>query len=323
MGGFIKIGRWHGPVSGRSPAGNRDGRLSEPELRELRTKARRILKQEGIERPNRRNTSSYYFRTTELVRNGKRRSVSLSTLLFGSLNQIYKKAGIPMPRADVLSRSDSPQFQGAFALSIDLCPSKAPYDRELFQYLDELGRRKGEKIPVAIALSGRWIVRHQKELDEIRRMNHLQITWVNHSYTHPLREGRFSTDPHFDFVRDAKRNRQALESHGLPPSRFYRFPGLRYNERRLRELRALGYVALGADAWFGKRQKIRSGSIVLIHGNGNNSPGLLDSFLTHMRALEPRILSGVIRIVPVDSYLETARSAAQAGSSTSRADRIL
>ena len=168
----------------------------------------------------------------------------------------------------------------SFVLSIDLCPSSKPYEKELFTHLDQWGRKQGKPVPVMIAVSGKWIEQHEKELEKLKQ-KYLSITWVNHSYSHPV-ENDFLNNPKVNFAYEVKHNIEVMKKHGLKPSKYFRFPGLRHNAERLKELKAMGYVNLDADAWLGKGQPIKNGSIILIHGNGNEKAGVVDKFIAAM-----------------------------------------
>jgi peptidoglycan/xylan/chitin deacetylase (PgdA/CDA1 family) len=181
-----------------------------------------------------------------------------------------------------------------------MCPSSKRYDKKLFEYLDELGRKRGQPVPVAIAASGKWITRHMDELEEIRRM-FLDITWVNHSYSHPVEDG-FLLSPRVNFTREVEEAARVFRQHHLKVSRFFRFPGLKHDRERLKMLSEMGYIALDADAWLGKGQKIRGGSIVLIHGNGNEAPGVIDGFINYLKSREDEIIKGKFRIVSIEAF---------------------
>lgn len=60
-------------------------------------------------------------------------------------------------------------------------------------------------------------------------------------------------------------------SQGLVPSIFFRFPGLISSDNLINQLKSWGLIPLGANAWLGNGQKIKNGSIILIHGNGNGN----------------------------------------------------
>jgi len=66
----------------------------------------------------------------------------------------------------------------------------------------------------------------------------------------------------------------ALLERGLAPSVFFRFPGLVSEEKLVRDVSAYGLIIVGSDAWLGKGQWPRNGSIVLVHANGNEPIGV-------------------------------------------------
>src|ERR1700730_18447845 len=71
----------------------------------------------------------------------------------------------------------------------DLCPSRKPVDRDLLEVVKKIG----PDTPVALAISGLWLMRHGADfqwLKEQERSGTLEITWVNHSYHHPYVSGR-------------------------------------------------------------------------------------------------------------------------------------
>ena len=183
----------------------------------------------------------------------------------------------------------------SIAISIDLCQSHKPYEKKLFRALAELGRRQGRPVPIAVAISGGWIKKHRPELAEIKKLK-LNITWVNHSYTHPI-DNDFLNNPQVDFKHEVLANIELMKRSGLTPSKYFRFPGLRLNALRLKQLHDLGYLNLDADAWLAKGQPIKNGSIVLIHGNGNEVPGIVDKFIAYLQKNEKNL-----KIVPVNLF---------------------
>ena len=52
---------------------------------------------------------------------------------------------------------------------------------------------------------------------------------------------------------------------------FFRFPGLISNPLLLKKY---GLIPLAADAWLAKNEPIRPGSVILVHGNGNEPLGI-------------------------------------------------
>lgn len=62
-----------------------------------------------------------------------------------------------------------------------------------------------------------------------------------------------------------------LLKHSQLPGVFFHFPGVVAD---LLRLGTLGLISPGADAWLAKGEQPRPGSIVLVHGNGNEVPGI-------------------------------------------------
>ncbi len=67
---------------------------------------------------------------------------------------------------------------------------------------------------------------------------------------------------------------QYLLEHDQTPSVFFRFPGLISNSMLLDQIKKYGLIPLGADAWLAKDEEVHPGSIVLVHGNGNEHSGI-------------------------------------------------
>jgi hypothetical protein len=167
-------------------------------------------------------------------------------------------------------------------LTVDMCPSKRAFEREMFEAVMSLPQQKKGPVPVAVAMTGAWLERHKGELAWLLRQvaeGRLAITWVNHSYSHPYEpsvplEGNFLLAPGVDFQREVLATETLLLENGLVPSPFFRFPGLVSGEKLLAELRELSLIPIGSDAWLAKGEVPRKGSFILIHGNGNEPQGI-------------------------------------------------
>jgi hypothetical protein len=74
--------------------------------------------------------------------------------------------------------------------------------------------------------------------------------------------------------------------YGICPSLWFRFPGNKFNYERLLELSSLRLIPLSIDVWLERGEKIRSGSVVLVHANGNDERGVstLMEFLQDRRS---------------------------------------
>jgi hypothetical protein len=179
-----------------------------------------------------------------------------------------------------------------FALTVDMCQSRKPWERRLFEWAVDLSTTTGKPVPIGVAMTGGWAKAYPNELDQLlgwERAGKLAITWINHSATHPLhcedascRRAKFLTDPSVDFDAEVLGLERALISRGLLPSPIFRFPGLTHDSTRLGQLARLSLMAIDADAWIAKGQPIRSRSVVLVHGNGNEPQGI-DGFLRAVR----------------------------------------
>lgn len=166
---------------------------------------------------------------------------------------------------------------GSF-VTADLCPSRKPLDRGFIDLLAKLGPHT----PVALSISGAWLARHRADFDWLRaqaRSGALDITWVDHSYSHPYTPGladerNYMLRPGADLTREVFETEKLLLSRGATPSAFFRFPGLVADGRLSSQLRALHLIALAADSWLVLSPPPRPGSIVLVHANGNEPAGL-------------------------------------------------
>ena len=175
----------------------------------------------------------------------------------------------------------------------DLCPSNKPLDRA---FLDRLaGERPGA--PIALSISGLWLTRHFADFSWLLRRQAegaFDITWVNHSYRHPFKKSapddrNYLLAPGVDPDDEILRTERLLIANGQVPSLFFRFPGLVSSAPLMQATRRHHLIALGADAWLALNQRPRSGSIVLVHPNGNEELGLrmFDADMAKGRFAEP------------------------------------
>jgi hypothetical protein len=175
---------------------------------------------------------------------------------------------------------------GAFVTG-DLCPSRRPLDRGFFERLAREGRTQGagapgDRIPVALAVSGLWLAHHASDQEWLKRQDEsgaLAITWVNHSYSHPYAKHRpdarnYMLRQGLDFDREVYGAERLMIEVGLTPSVFFRFPGLVSDAALNGRLRDSHLIALAADAWLALGESPQPGSIVLVHPNGNESIGI-------------------------------------------------
>lgn len=170
--------------------------------------------------------------------------------------------------------------QKVYALTVDMCPSsKKGFELDFFKSL--VFRKKG--YPVAISLTKQWALYHPKEFEQLKAWDDskaLNITWMNHGSMHPYTRGlalekNFINQEGVDFKKEVLDNELFMIKEGRTPSIFYRFAGLVSNEKAYRYLiETLGLIPLGTKAWLAKGEKIKAGSIVLVHGNKNEPLGI-------------------------------------------------
>lgn len=217
---------------------------------------------------------------------------ALDKLDIGNVRAIFKNSPYVKALDAALFNSKSLQNSGidhaipqekGIALTIDLCPSHRNLDRVIFQRLLDEFKKIQKPVPLAISVSGKWILKHQVDLDWLKSLvaqNELTITWINHSYNHevnslPLAQN-FLLAPGTNMDVEVLENEKLLLKNGLTPSVFFRFPGLVSSPQLVAKIVDYGLIPVGSDAWLAKGQLAQAGSIVLIHGNGNEEIGVKD-----------------------------------------------
>lgn len=187
-------------------------------------------------------------------------------------------------------QSGMPKETGV-TLTADLCPSHRPLDRRIFIAIFAQFRKVEMPVPIALSITGVWMREHPQDLEWLKDLNisgEIAITWINHSFNHrvsknvPLKEN-FLLQPGTDINFEVLGNEQAMLKNGLLPSVFFRFPGLVSDQRLIYKITDFGLIPVGSDAWLAKGQRPGPGSIVLIHGNGNEPTGVND-FLALLRS---------------------------------------
>ena len=201
-----------------------------------------------------------------------------STLYYQFLNK-YTAAPYPLQNKGV---TQAERMIKGNVLTIDLCPSSKPFEKNLFNNLVQLAEETGQPIPVTIAISGLWLVEHPEEFQWLikQKMDHkLAITWANHSFSHAFYADlpyskNFLLLPHTNLELELLLTEKYLLEAGELPSVFFRFPGLVSNKKLIQTLEEYGLIPLSTNAWLAKNQSIEPGSIILIHGNGNEPQGV-------------------------------------------------
>ncbi len=164
-------------------------------------------------------------------------------------------------------------------LTIDMCPSsKIGYEDKFFKDLSVYEKT----VPITIFISGKWIEKHKEsflELIDMQKNGLLDITWGNHTYNHPFKakeklENNFLLTPNTNVEDEILRTEQLLLSYGITPSILFRFPGLISDEKSVKIIKKLGLIPVASDSWIAKGEKLKQGSIVLLHGNKNEHRGI-------------------------------------------------
>lgn len=236
------------------------------------------------------------------------RQKPLGTTPYEQALTLYTKAPYKAHNHGLAHVSD--QTEGSF-LTIDMCPSSKPLAKDLFEAIAMAGEH--EAVPIGISMTGLWAKQHPKELVWLIKQQDeqkLAITWINHTF-------------HHNFIMSSKAKRWLLPSQhtemeeilllekmliqkGQVPSVFFRFPGLMANAELIKTLHEAGLIPLGSDAWLAKRQHATPGSIILVHGNGNETAGvhMLGHMLIEKSTLKLRSLpEGVAHMMAVRAAL--------------------
>ena len=176
-------------------------------------------------------------------------------------------------------------------LTADLCPSHRPLDRIVFTDIVKQFQYIEKPVPIALSVSGLWMNKHQADLQWLKQLQNeheIYITWINHSYNHrvsaklPLKEN-FLLEPGTNITREVLETEKDMLKNGLLPSVFFRFPGLISDQQLVYTITGFGLIPIGSDAWLAKGQQPHAGSIVLIHGNGNEPVGV-NEFISLLKA---------------------------------------
>jgi len=184
------------------------------------------------------------------------------------------------------------------SLTADLCPSHKPLDKRIFTTMITEFKKVEKPAPIALSVSGVWMKQHPQDiqwLKKLRDSGEIRITWVNHSYTHRVSKSaplkmNFLLEPGTDINYEVLETEKLMLKNGLTPSVFFRFPGLVSDQQLVYKITDFGLIPIGSDAWLAKGQQPEAGSIVLIHGNGNE-PVSVEDFIKLLQSKTRQIAS--------------------------------
>lgn len=204
----------------------------------------------------------------------------------------------PSPLQDAGFIHGFPEERGA-TLTIDLCPSKKPLDRIIFKEIIQELSKKERPVPVAISITGKFLQKHPSDilwLKALVKSGDISITWINHTYNHHYNKkaalaNNFLLLPGTNVSKEILDTEKALLNQGILFSDFFRFPGLISSPRLISQVTDFGLIPIGTDAWLAKGDKIKQGSIVLIHGNGNEPLGV-KAFTKLLQEEAPNVTQG-------------------------------
>jgi hypothetical protein len=210
----------------------------------------------------------------------------------------FKAKSYSQPLQDAGISHTIPDRHG-IVLTIDLCPSLKPIDHVLF--LDILKQMSAleKPLPLAISVSGHWMLKHQDDLDwliKLDQQNKIAVTWINHSFNHYFNKElplylNFMLMKGTNVDQEVLLNEKTMIEHHLVPSIFFRFPGLISGPSVYKKVMEFGLIPVGSGAWLAKGEKADDGNIVLVHANGNE-PLEIRKFIELMNHNEPNIRTG-------------------------------
>jgi hypothetical protein len=218
---------------------------------------------------------------------------------------LSKHTAAPFPLFnDGISRAD--QHAPGFFLTVDLCPSLKPLEQFFLESTARLPQSRKGPVPVAIALTGAWANNHQAELQWLQSQaaaGRLAITWINHSYSHPYDKSQpnnltFLLTPGIDLNTEILAMERLMLSRGIVPAPFFRFPGLISDQKAVQTLFSLGLIPIGSDAWLALGETPQPGSIILVHGNGNEGAGIKLA-LAFYEKHQKELAEGSLRLFPL------------------------
>jgi hypothetical protein len=193
---------------------------------------------------------------------------------------LHQESSLPHP----LSNDGITHQPHGVTLTTDLCPSsKQGFEQRLYAAIIKQFKNP---VPVTLFITGKWIQKHKQQFEQFvkwQKGGKLAITWGNHTYNHPYHsklpnEKNFALSHGYDLRSDTLKLEKYLIELGITPSIFFRFPGLISDQKAIRTITDLGLITIGSDAWLAIGQKIKPGSIILLHGNKNEPRGV-DMFL--------------------------------------------
>ena len=187
-----------------------------------------------------------------------------------SLTLLITAALPPLTQAQVIK--SGPAACPAVALTFDLCPVRkgTGYDKALVDYLIE------HKIPATFFMSGRWIAKHDPEVEQLLEMGFFEVGTHGEVHAHLVMQN--ADEQRKEILGPVK----ILSEHYARKAILFRPPYGEYNGDTVDVVKSLGLQfiqwsiesgdpdpTLSADQILARLEKrAKSGSIVVLHANG-------------------------------------------------------
>jgi hypothetical protein len=204
-----------------------------------------------------------------------------------------------------LRRSEAPDLIKTMAVTADMCWSLRPMERRLFD-LARSSASEGSGGAITVFMCGRWLEQHPDDMEYLMDLEAagLDIIWGLHSWVHPKSLGFMNEFSQLEVVSDTLRLEQEMLAWGIVPIVSYRFPGLIHDPQRLGTILDMNLLPIDADAWIAAQGSgheyggpLVHGSIVLLHGNGNEPKGI-DQFVDWVKANPGWVWADISRFLP-------------------------
>lgn len=179
---------------------------------------------------------------------------------------------------------DREELHKNVSLTVDLCWSLRRFEVDFFQSLPQLARQRERDIHTAVFVSGRWLQQHPSEMEaliDLDRKPGVQLTWGLHSWAHPKAAGFLNDFSPEQLREDTFQLERSMLRWGIVPTVYYRFPGLIHDGTRLKEVLRLDLFPVDCESWIALlgsshpyAHAVTNGSIILVHGNGNEPKGI-------------------------------------------------
>jgi hypothetical protein len=204
-----------------------------------------------------------------------------------------------------LRRSDAADLKATMAVTADMCWSLRPIERRLFDLARTSGIG-GRNACVTVFMCGRWLEQHPSDMEYLMDLggSSVDIEWGLHSWLHPKAGGFMNDFSREQVLSDTLRLEQELLAWGIVPIVYYRFPGLIHDQQRLGAVLDMNLLPIDADAWIAVQGSsseyggpLANGSIVLVHGNGNEPRGI-NQFMDWIHANPGWAWADISRFLP-------------------------